>query len=182
MAVFEDAGALAMHQRARFQAVIGDQMKLHGEIALAGKEDFFDLTRGGIKTKTLRAMGHPFARRGSIIPGGQRGLSQSARKSGKFLSAGIKGQVSAKGIVGRLPINIQSGQLRRGIQLVYRGGSLKVFELFSTARHAKYVLAVKGTDKMVERGLLGPTGELRKRHQARIQTVIDIVRKTQKKR
>lgn len=164
-----------MRQRARLASVIDSQNDVHELLAKFGREDFEDLTKGQIKTKTLRAMGHPFARQRVRIQGAQRGVVKGS--AGQFKNAGLKGQVNARGVVKRLPINIQKGTLRRGIRLVYRGGSSREFVLFSSAPHAKYVLHPKGTDLMVPRGMLGPNGELRKRHKARIQTVIDIVRK-----
>lgn len=166
---------LAKRQRQRFQSVIGDQVEAHKIIATSGKRDFLALTSGRISSDTLAKMGHPFGK-GSPVAGAQRGV-----KPGSFLKSGKKGQVTRKGLVRRLPINRQSNRLRRAIQLHYRGGRLHLYELYSDAPHAKYVLHPRGTDLMVPRGLLGPDGELRKRHKARVQTYIDVVRKAQRK-
>lgn len=173
MGYYTTPAQLAMRQRSRFQSVIGDQRKVHKIVAESGYRDFLALTSGRISSKQLAAMGHPFGR-GGAVRGGQRGVDPK-----KWKGTGKKGQVTRNGVVRRLPINRQTGRLRQGIQLAHKGGAVDVYELFSTVPYARHVLAVEGTDRMVPRGLLGPPGELRKRHKARIQEVIDIVRKTQ---
>lgn len=168
---------LANRQRKRFKDAGTDMVKVHEILATSGKRDFLALTSGRIPEKTLRAMGHPFAKQGVKIQGAERGLRLKDIKSKKFIKSGKKGQVTRKGVVRRLPINRQSGALRRAIQLQYKGGPQRVFDLYSAAPHAKYVLALQGTSKMVARGLKGPGGELRKRHMARKQEYYDVVRK-----
>jgi hypothetical protein len=70
-----------------------------------------------------------------------------------------------------LPINIQSGSLRKGIRFIGPEGKRMVYQLYSTSRSATQVLALEGTKYMVPRGLLGPNGELRRRHTLRIKSI-----------
>lgn len=150
--------------------------EVHKELATQGREDFHDQTGGQVKSKTLAAMGHPFGR---MATGGMRNITKG--RAGSFSDAGLKGQVTKKGVVRPLPINVQTGRLRRAITLQGPSGRLKVYKLYSAAPHAKYVLSPTGTRKMIARGLLGPRGLLRKRHKARLSALVDVLRAQQKK-
>ncbi len=179
MGVFTTPTQLRVRQRARFEQVKRDIKKVHRIMAEDGETDFHDATDGKIKSKQLAAMGHPFGR---LSSGDPRTGGRGAKDGRKFIGAGIKGQVTRKGVVRPLPINEQTGRLKRGITLTGPlGGRRSEYRLFTTVPYAKYVLRPGGTRKMVDRGLLGPRGFLRKRHKARIAAYIDVVRKSNRK-
>ena len=164
MGVFTSPTQLRIHQRARFARVIGDQKKVHQMAARGGRKDFRESTQGGVKTSTLIQMGHPFGRlkSGNRSTGG-RGIRGDGRRLG---SAGIKGQITRKGVLRPIPINRQTGRLHAGIRLQGPTGRMHEYRLFSSAPYAGYVLNPEGTRYMVARGLLGRSGLLRKRHRA----------------
>lgn len=174
--VFTSLPALQRHQMKRFARMQLGQQRVHRELASQGERDFVGSTGGQIKSKTLAAMGHPFGR---MATGGMRNIVKG--QSGKFGSAGLKGQVSKKGVVRPLPINVQSGRLRRAITLQGPAGHFSTYRLYSAAPHARFVLSPTGTRKMVARGLLGPTGLLRKRHKARLSALVSVLRAQQKR-
>lgn len=176
MGVYTTPAQLAMAQRVRFLAAAANMVKVHEILAKSSEEDFVELTSGTITTRELRRMGHPFARSSSVA-GASRGIVKGDVKKWR-LSSGVKGQITARGMVNRLPINVQTGRLRSSITLSGPTGGQREYRLFAAAPHARYVLSPKGTRRMVPRGLLGPDGVLRKRHKARVQTAIDVVRKT----
>lgn len=179
MGTFTSITDLRLRQRTRFEAVKRDINKVHKMLAEDGEEDFEDLTVGGVNSKTLKAMGHPFGRlRSGNASTGGRGIKGGGKR---FKGSGIKGQINAKGVLRPLPINRQTGRLRAGIQLVGPIGSRKEYRLFSTAPYAQFVLRPGGTRFMVDRGLLGRNGMLRKRHKARIAAYVDVVRKAGRK-
>jgi len=190
MAVVTTPAQLAFVQRARFARVIHKQVEVHKLIAQFGREDFYSLTGGVVSTRQLRAMGHPFARGGNgaqrgIVKGSISAFRASTRQGyfqvGKNGRGGFKAgsAVKASGIVDRLPINRQTGRLQMGIKLDGPVGPKMIYSLYSDAPYAKRVLAERGTARMVPRGLLGPSGVIRKRHKARIQTLISMVRASQ---
>lgn len=171
MGVFSTPAGLAIHQKKRGILTVANINQAHTVLATQGKRDFQALTSGGLKAKTLRAMGHPYAKTGGAVPGAARGITSD----GNWKKAGYKKQVSKSGMVRRLPINIQTGRLRGQIQLDGPRGSQKTYQLYSRAKYAKFVLSLDGTDRMVARGLKGPQGELRRRHKARKHTMKDIL-------
>lgn len=169
MAVFTSAIKLAKHQSTRARIAGRSQETAHAWLAKEGRADMRSLTQGPLKQDQLDAMGNPFAHSG-LVKGAQRGGKRGFKSS-------LKGQVTAKGFVSHLPINKQSGRLFSGINLDGPAGWNRTYKLFSDAPHAKFVLNPSGTKLMVPRGLLGPTGELRKRHKARKQVMIHELRK-----
>lgn len=171
MKVFRETGALIQHQRARGKLTVKNIGDMHTKLADFGKRDFKSMSRGIVKTKTLQAMGHPFARNGGLVEGAQRGIT----KGGDWKKKGYRKQIHSKVMLERLPINYQTGQLYRGITLDGPKGKDRTYQLYSKARHAKYVLALDGTDKMVPRFLKGPQGALRKRHLLRQHNMKDIL-------
>lgn len=144
-------------------------------LAQMGMEDMQEQTQGPLKAKVLRSMGHPYAKRGAKVAGAARGITSKR----KFQSS-LKGQVKKNGMVQRLPINKQSGRLHSGIQMKKRGFagiSRFGFDVFSSAPHAKYALAVGGTQTVVDRGLKGPKGLMRKRFLLRRHVVVDYLQR-----
>ena len=99
----------------------------HRDVAQEGFRDARKLTGGGVKTRTLRKLGHPFGRRG-----------------------GGKGR--RRGRLPLLPINEQSGALRRRIRLVRATGGTQALKITTGRGRSNWVLAPAGTRKMVARG------------------------------
>lgn len=133
MAKFTSSRKLAESQARRFARVQRSLLIEHAQLAAEMKDIAYDLTSGGISSATLRRLGHPFGRgRGRVSKGTAR--------------------VTVRGSAPRLPINVQSGQLRRSWRLIRRRtGSVQVFQLQPTSPHA-IVLRPGGTRKMVARG------------------------------
>jgi hypothetical protein len=173
MGIFTSPVALMNHQKARFAGVKVTMKAATAELAKGGYEDFKSQTVGGLSTRQLRQMGHPYARSARVLNiaklSGYRGVSQGKRH-----------QITSKGRVEDLPINRQSGKLNRGVRLISKNGGT-MFDLFSDVPHAKFVLALDGTLHMRPRGLLGPKGLLRKRHKARHAGIVQAVRLQQRK-
>ncbi len=174
MGVYTTPTQLRVAQRKRFAAVVRDINKVHTIIAHDGEQDFKDATTGGVKSKTLAAMGHPFGRLAGGNSGG-RGIKGGGKR---FKGAGMAGQITAKGVIRPLPINKQTGRLHAGITLQGPIGRRKEYRLFSSAPYAQFVLRPGGTRFMIGRGLLGANGFLRKRHKARLAALVDVVRAT----
>lgn len=187
MGIYTTPTQLRVAQRRRFDRVLGDMQAVHREMATGGFKDFLQATSGRISTKQLALMGHPFAVNTFISARSARARWRAGEMVAMGLSSARKGQISKRGMVRDLPINKQSGELRRGIKLQGPSGPGSDFRLFSDAPHAKYVLRPRGTSTMRGRGLLGPDapsggyGLLRKRHTARSAALVDVVRKSQRK-
>lgn len=166
---------LRVAQQARFKMIAHDIHAVHKMIAEDGKGDFQELTAGGVKTKTLRAMGHPFGRLNGGDPStGGRGVRDRAK---------FKTLLTRKGVLPPLPINIQTGKLHAAITLNGPHGVRHAYDLFSNVHDGRqYVLRPGGTSKMVGRGLLGQWGMLRKRHRARRAAYVDVLRASLKTR
>lgn len=98
------------------------------------KADALNLTSGKVSTAQLRRMGHPFAR--------ARALVRTRGKGGR------------RSPVPKLPINRQTGRLQESltVQKRYDGPRGQVIVLYFGAKHAKFVLALGGTRRMVARG------------------------------
>ena len=119
------------------------------EIAEAGRTDLVELTSGRIDKRTLAKLGHPFGRGASAAESTPSGLGRGASR------AKLKAQIG-RGKLPYMPINVQSGQLRRTVHITWskRRGSI-VADVGSSAPHNKYILFPAGTRKMVGRGVLG---------------------------
>lgn len=150
------------------------------DLAKLGRRDLWESVSGPLKEKVLRAMGHPYAKRARS----QAQLASASRiaKGGVGLVQNRVRQVSRSGRVLPLPINVQTGELRRGI-FVKRVRE-NTYDVGSSAAHAKRQFAPKGTKYMISRQAMGERmrhgfdGLLRKRHRARVQAYIVALRKT----
>lgn len=171
MAVYDTPAKLIMAQRARLVAGVRSISDATERLADMGREDMVEQSQGPLSRAKLRRMGHPYARTGGAVAGAARGAKPSSTSS-------LKGQIRKNGMVQRLPINKQTGRLARGIMMSKKNPYR--FEVFSTAPHAKYVLAVDGTKRMVPRGLKGPKGLLRRRWKLRRHVVVDHIKKAHK--
>ncbi len=192
MGTFTTSTQLLIRQKRRFRDATLAMDQAHDILAEGGREDFKDLTMGRISLEQSRKAGYLYARIARINKieklDGFRGLTQtSTRRNADGSIAKTKGgrarttttaQISRKGTVSDLPINIQTGRLRQGIVLSKKKGiSGWDYDLYSTAPHAKHVLALEGTKYMRARGLLGPKGELRIRYRMRHAATIQPVRR-----
>jgi hypothetical protein len=126
---------LAAHQMKRLvamQATIGQSVDL---MKKEGVKDNIELTGGQIKKQELRKMGHPYGR---------------GRASGQGSPAGRK-----RGRAPLLPLNLQSGRLRRAMRSRNIGTKQRPgFETYASGvAYAKYILSESGTRKMVARGM-----------------------------
>jgi hypothetical protein len=174
--VYTTPAKLAMGQRARFALANGDMKIIHGQLANLGKKEFKNQTLGPLSSKTLRRMGHPYAKLGVSVSGAARGIT-----SKKKYQSSLKGQVKRNGMVSRLPINKQSGRLNAAIRLSGPSGPQNTYKLASYAPHAGFALKVGGTKHVVDRGLLGPKGRLRRVHLIYRHTAIDVVKKAHRR-
>lgn len=159
MGTFTRVVDLRRHQEARYQNVRLTTKRALVILAYDLKGDFQDLTRGQISERQLRRIRHPYAR-------SPRKLNIQSLNGYRGQREGKRTQVSARGRVPDLPINYQTGRLHHGITLTRRALGL-TYDLYSTAPHARFVLAPGGTRTMRPRGLKGPKGALRKRYLAR---------------
>ncbi len=178
--VYTSPVALAMAQAETFRRVGRKHHQLHDQVAFFGKDDFFDVTDGPLKQDDLDEAGNPYARLRTRVPGAARGVTDKGRAA-RLRGRAMKGQVTKQGQVKRLPINIQSGALRRGITLAGPQGNARAWKLYSSAPHARFALAIKGTKYVVPRGVKGKDGVLSKRHKARMQVILRKVIQEQQK-
>jgi hypothetical protein len=153
----------------RFKQVGITAETVHAELYTGGKSDHFEFTDGKITTKDLKAAGHPFARQGQA----QRGNQTKKQLGGK---RGFR--------VNLLPINEQTGNLRRSYFETKPTGKDKVVRMGFRIRYAKFVLSPTGTRKMVARGFYssgGKAGIIRKRHKLRLAVAKKLYRQLIKK-
>lgn len=173
--------SLIKAQRNRFDQVITSGDACMREMAYEGWRDHLKLTGGGIKQKTLDAMGNPYG----------RGPSAAAN----FLNAGNVGRRGANKKHGKmaaplLPINEQSAAglrstirpvgFRKGVYDVHIGGGL---------RYARFILNPAGTKEMVGRGMMGwrelkksnPIGMVERLHRTRSRVLRDALKRAGRK-
>lgn len=128
-------------QQARFATMKMTREQGLRDIAEAGKKDAIDLASGGFtKKQTAGAFARGQTPPESTPQGPRRRLSRRTLKG-----RGITGSIPL------LPINVQSGRLRRSIAL--RVKSRSRYDLVAgDVAYAKYILAIGGTAKMYSRG------------------------------
>lgn len=117
--------------------------------------------------RLMRKLGEQDARElssGALTPKQTRSAFARGRSAAVSTSTGRK-----RGLAPLLPINIQSGRLKRSMTSRSRGQN--AFETLSrTVPYAKYILAEAGTRKMVARGLKKEaTRRLKARQMAHVQ-------------
>jgi hypothetical protein len=138
---------------------------VHKVLVDGGEEDHFEFTKGQTKTRTLRAMGHPYAREGNASRG-NRNKSLGHRS------------------IPALPINEQTGDLRRSFRRVDTNNRDLVTKMGFNVPYAKFVLSPTGTSKMVARDFYtsgGKLGIIRKRHRLRLAVAKKVYRQSIKK-
>lgn len=161
---------LARHKEAQLRRMFRGFHQEFEKIVNESLQDGIDLTGGSVTSKQLKELGHPFGRgpRANTYPGG--GLKRGSRTK-----------------IPNLPINQQSGRLRRGwyVRLEQRGQGRRVYRLGNTAGHAKYILSPWGTRKMVGRGIWGSPrytgvqglGRMARLSRARIKALTNVMRR-----
>lgn len=168
---FHSPIAYMRHKRKQLAGIRFNQRVEFEKIARASLTDGIELTGGHVSSRQLRRMGHPFG----------RGVSASASTRGG-LKRGSRTRIA------NLPINIQSGQLRRGWHLSNRSvGTTQRYVLGNRARHARYILSPSGTRRMVGRGIWGhssftrveggPMGVMARRARARLKGLVTALRR-----
>ena len=152
MAVHRSKTAFLRALEQRIANINGGIQEVHKILVEGGEEDHKDYTSGKIKTKQLRKEGHPFARQN----GGARGIVGGRKRSRN-----------------PLPINEQTGELRRSFFKTSPTGINQSVKMGFRAPHARFVLRPGGTKKMQDRGFYSGAkkGIIRKRHIARLQIV-----------
>lgn len=120
----------------------------HRRIAEAGEGDYLDLTGGGLPPKITR---------------GQYARRASGRRRGKLPG---------------LPINVQTGKLRRSIGIRPAPGGSQAFYVgpSKAAGRSMWVLMPGGTRVMIARGV---EGEVERRWRARNKALIDVIRRSE---
>lgn len=185
MATFTRPAQLMAHMQRRATTHIHSMRDAHRELIAGGKRDYAQYTSGRVSTRQLRQMGHPFGRQAG---GGIRGVGNGVTTRALGKHAQHKGNRVRKGVLAPLPINVQSGEMRRSFfQTQPSGADLRVDMGFASP-HAQYVLAPRGTRRMVARGFHsistssgGPSmaglGIIAKRHRARKAGIIAAARR-----
>jgi hypothetical protein len=153
MATYHSQAAFLKAQTDKFRKMPGTFADLVSKQADAGLQDVIELTGGTVTTETLRKLGHPFGR-GVSYGAGNAPRGASKAKLAKF---GFKKNIPA------LPINQQTGKLRRSFRKRKRGNAWEVVS--GGVEYAKFILSHDGTAIMVTRGL---RQEVAKRAKARM--------------
>lgn len=192
MGVYTSPVQLQRAQQRKFAKMHLLQRNVHKELMSESQKDYALGSGGGVSEKALRQMGHPFAREGAAARGIVKNKAkfktfgrsyrtvQSTKGGGSKVTQ--RSQVT-KGIIQPLPINKQTGALRRSFK---RYGSFEITYMGFAAPHAKYVLSPQGTKKMVARGFYSKRhsvtdlGWLARRHRARAGAAIRALRQQQR--
>jgi hypothetical protein len=149
-------------KRALEESVGRTPKQLWRQIPEGAFRDFKELTSGGVSSRQLAAMGHPYARVGN---GARRGPSKAY----------------VKGAAPLLPINKQSSRLNSSVRLYHRSTRYTLEESvgFDAAKAGRSINAVapKGTRYVVPRGIWG---EIRTRGMARQKAFQDVFFKSQR--
>jgi hypothetical protein len=157
MAVFTNPIVLYRKQKKFFDMFPRSMREMHKVIVAEGRNDALELTSGNVKTRELIKMGHPFARRIVIFQNGKKFAGRQ------------------RGTLPVLPINVQTGVLRRSLSIktLWRNIRGESYGMFFGAPYAKYILAKSGTSKMVARLF---QAEIKKRWMARKKAFIQHMR------
>lgn len=165
----------------RVTRMVSSIRQMHNELVLGGVRDHASLTSGGVSTRRLRQMGHPFGRqRSQDRSTGVRGVVKGPRV---LFGQEKRRNRLRKGVLMPLPINKQTGRLRRSFWRTGPIGADRRVDMGFRAPYAKYVLSPEGTQKMVARGFhshgsgIGQLGAISKRHRARMQGALAAARR-----
>lgn len=146
-----------------------------------GVEDHAKLTTGAVSTKQLRQMGHPFGRKVSgDVSTGVRGIQNGGSIGSRQRK---KGNMVRKGVLMPLPINKQTGKLRRSFNKTPETGPDLTVDMGFKVPYSRFVLSPVGTRYMTTRGFYSvgkstaALGAVAKRHRARKSVIINAARK-----
>ncbi len=172
MAKFTNPAKMLAHMRRRAAVAVRDMSEFSEWAAREGYDDAFEGTSGRTSSAELARMGHPYGR--------GAGASSNYDRAGNLLK---------RGSAPRLPINRQSGRLRRSLRRRMSGRSQYDVGIGSGVGYARFILHPAGTRRMVGRGLMGwrkqnpgyPAGLLERRHRLRKSAARDALRRSHKK-
>lgn len=151
---FASAAQLAQTQLARADEVSRMAKEEHEAFVRLMEDEHRMLVSGNIPAKTLRALGHPFARRHAA------GLTSAVRKARR---KNLMGAMRIR----TLPINVQTDRLRSSLfaKKIDDRQTAQSFQVGFSAPHAKYVLAKRGTRRMIERRFIETKQQIEKRRE-----------------
>lgn len=154
---FTKALDLYKHQMGRFRMMNAGMRQMHEQVARSGYQDSQELTSGGVSSKQLRAMGHPFGR--------NRGFTNGTYRPGR-----------KRGALRSLPINRQTGGLRARLKLSRTSGGIQSFKLSPGMHPGNWVLNPDGTRRMIGRGF---HSEIKRRWRPRNKALLDTMKRRQ---
>lgn len=156
---------LARHKEMQLRKLWRGSEAEFDQIVRDSLQDGINLTGGSIRQKTLNKLGNPFGR---------------GPRPNSFAGGGLKRGSRTK--IPNLPINMQSGRLRRSWYVQRQGNTWK---LGNRAPHAKFILSPWGTRKMVGREIWGhpskavgaPIGLMARYARARLKALVNTMRR-----
>lgn len=174
MATFTRPAQLQARMKQRAAAATYGMGQAHKDLYTGGRKDHAQYTSGRVSTRELRDMGHPFGRKRSQDRStGARGVQNGATQKDLSKHARSKGNRIRKGVLMSLPINDQTGGMRRSFFQSAEQGADRTVQMGFSADYARWVLSPTGTRKMVARGFYSvgeshaAMGIIAKRHKAR---------------
>jgi hypothetical protein len=205
MATFHRPAQLMQHIQKRADTHVRSMRDVHRELWRGGIQDHAQLTSGRVTSDELRQMGHPFGRqtsgdRSTGVRGIQGDASRFAtagrtvttsrivrsKKWGERKVTKTRSTQIRKGVVLPLPINKQTGALRRSFFASAEMGPSREVRMGFGVEYAGYVLSPNGTKYMTARGFyssrngtqsLAEMGEVARRHRSRRSGLIAWARK-----
>lgn len=170
MRIFTNATLLAKSWELRKDLQTKSLRQVHKVLVNESHIDFRNYTDGKFDYKMRRKMGFPYkklsfySKKRDKTFYRMRGISKTFKKTGS-LPVSSKPQFSKRGSLRRLPINVDTGELRRKTFL--RQPRKDVYHLGSSSVSASYVLKIGGLPNMVDRHFYGPRGIIKKLYKAR---------------
>ena len=154
-------------QKARLAAGIKSIDDGLEDVRNGARSDLMELTNGTPsgkdRRKWLKQQGHPFG----------RGINSAASTA-----TGAKRNIRGKRRIQSLPIGKITGSLRR--RIISKKVGSKLIIGFG-AGQSNFVILPGGTKKMIDRGMMGPTGEVRRRVRSRLYALRSHFKKANRK-
>lgn len=182
MGIYTKPIDLMRAQEARFRKTMMTAEQMFILNVRSAEGDLEEVTSGTLTKKDLARLGHPFGRGSSAAKSTAKGAMRGASKARRT-------RVGITGVVPLLPINKQSGKLRRGSFMRRTSSAPLTFVVGSDAPYAKYIFSPVGTKKMVGRGVMsgkdlglftGKTGILERRWRARNMALLRVLKNRQR--
>lgn len=172
MAVHSSPARLLAAQTARAKSAMRSIAAQARHQAAEGYRDAVEAMSGRVPSEALRRAGHPYGR--------------GPRPKANYESGG---NALMRGRAPLLPLNVQSGRLRRSARVSQSGPAAFDLGIGGGVQYARYILHPAGTVKMVGRGLMGwravnasyPAGHLEKRHRLRTKAWRDALRQAHRR-